>query len=119
MKEKVAPTTDQRRELIFRYANALHNALQLERQINIDMSTGNRITYFIIEDATRRSSCSLEIGEDLVRIAQGAAFGAYCELAFKPDRQINEETGEEIKVIDPNGKAAADYIIKDLYVPRV
>ena len=112
MKEKGIAVTDERREITRRYSTELIKALQFEKQINEDMRRGNKRTYFVIRDATGSHSGNLEIGEDLVKIAQGVAFGAYRELAFKPDKQVNEETGGEIKVVDPDGKAIADYIIK-------
>lgn len=110
--KEVTQTTDQRREEIVRYSHGLHNALRFEKQINEDVSRGNKRTYFVIRDATGSHSRNLQIDEDLVKIAQGAAFGAYRELAFKPDKQVNEETGERVRVIDPDGKEIADYIIE-------
>jgi len=113
MKERPPQTTDQRDEIIVRYSNVLTNALRFQKQINEDLGRGNKTTYFVIRDATGGShSRVLKIGEDLVHIAQGAAFGAYYELVYVwiPVKK----TGEEIRVINPDGKAIADGIIRDM-----
>ena len=111
MKETITTVED---EIIVTYSIELSNALRLVKDIKRKMQQGEKTVYLTIDEAERSRGVDLEIGRDLLPIAQGAGFGAYCELAFKPDKQIDKETGEEIRVIGPDGKAIADGIISDM-----
>jgi len=111
MKETITTVEDER---IVSYSRVLKKALEFEKNIKRSMRKGEGTIYFEIDDKTGSHSSNLEVGNDLLPIAQGAAFGAYNELAFKPEKQINEETGEKRRVIDPNGKAIADGIRSDI-----
>jgi len=111
MRETIVTVRDKR---IISAGIALSNALELERNIKSHIQEGKRTIYLIIHDKTGSHSSNLAIGDDLLQIAQGAAFGAYRELAFKPEKQINEEIGEERRVIDPYGKEIADDMVENI-----
>lgn len=70
------------------------------------------MVYRTIREETASRSIDLEVGKDLLRIAQGAAFGAYRELAYVTI--FVKTTGEVIRAINPVGKAIADNIISDM-----
>lgn len=109
MKEIVTAVTDER---MVRYGIALRNALELEKNIKKSMQEGKGTIYFTIHDKTGSHSSSLEVGNDLSKIAQGAAFGAYRKLAYVTIPI--KATGEVIRVINPAGKAIADDIRSDM-----
>ena len=90
----------------------LTRALEFEQNIRRDLWEGKKSTYIVIEDKLGSHSGSIEIGDDLHKIAQGAIFGAYRALAY--NKIFIKETKEEIRVINPAGKAIADGIIKDM-----
>ena len=108
MRETIMTVRDER---IMNYSVAFSNALELERDIKRQMREGEKTVYLTIRAKTSIRSLNLEIGSDLLQIAQGAAFGAYRELAFKPDRQTVKETGEKRRVVDKDGKETADDIV--------
>lgn len=108
MKENVTAVIDQR---IVGYSR-LKRALEFKANIEESMQEREGTIHFTIADGKSRSSCCLEIGNDLVLIAQGAVFGAYRQLAY--DTIFDKETGKEIRVINPVGKAIADGLIKDM-----
>lgn len=109
MREKITAVTD---EIMVSYSRALKNALKLEANIEESMQEGEGTIYFTIADEKSSGSGYLEIGDDLPKIARGAVFGAYCELARVTI--FVKGTGEEIRVINPVGKAIANGIIRDM-----
>ena len=112
MRETITTATDER---IMNYSIALNNALELVKDIKRKTQEGEKTVYITMRDKTRSiRSGYLEIGRDLLPIAQGAAFGAYRELAFKPDRQTVKETGEKKRVVDEVGKEIADDIRRNM-----
>lgn len=102
--------TSSTEEKIDHYSRVLTRALQFDQDVKRDMQEGKKRTYIQIEHATGSHSTDLEIGSDLLRIAQGAAFGAYRVLAY--DTIYIKETKEEIRVINPVGKEIADGIVE-------
>lgn len=108
MKENETAVIDQR---MVGYSR-LKNALEFKANIEESMQEREGTIYFIIADGKSRSGCCLEIGHDLLLIAQGAVFGAYRQLAY--DTIFDKETGKEIRAINPVGKAIADGIITDM-----
>jgi hypothetical protein len=108
MKEFVSAVTDQR---MVGYSR-LKKALEFKANIEKNMQEGEGTIYFTIADKMTSGSRCLEIGDDLPKIAGGAVFGAYRHLAY--DTIFVKETGEEIRVINPVGKALADGIISDM-----
>ena len=109
MRETIVTVRDKR---IISAGIALSNALELERNIKSHIQEGKRTIYLIIHDKTGSHSSNLAIGDDLLQIAQGAAFGAYRQLAYI--MIFVKKTGEEVKVINLDGKAIADGIISDM-----
>ena len=106
MKENETAVTDER---MISYSRALKRALELEKDIKRNMQEGKGTIYLTIDDKIASRSVNLEIGHDLLPMAEGAAFGAYRELAHVTI--FVKATGEVIKVINPDGKAIADGII--------
>lgn len=94
------------------HSRAFKRALQLDSDTKEDIRKGRKITYIAIDNKIGSHSTYIETGDDLILIAQGAAYNAYFALAY--DRKIDEKTGEEIRVINPVGKAIADGIISDM-----
>ncbi len=109
MTERITIVRDER---ILNASIAFKNALELEKNIQRNIQEGKRTIYFTIYDKTGSHSRNLVIDNDLSKIAQGAAFGAYRELAYITIPV--KATGKVIKVINPDGKAIADSIIKDM-----
>lgn len=108
MNERITTVTDER--MVF-YSREFKKALELEKNIKRNMQEGEGTIYFTIHDKTGSHSSSLKIGNDLLKIAQGAAFGAYCDLVYVTIPF--KKTGEEVRVINPVGKAIADGIISE------
>ena len=108
MKEKITTVTDE----MVSYSRAFKRALELEKDIKRNMQKGEKTVYRTICEKTTSRSIDLEIGDDLLRIAQGAAFGAYCDLAYVTI--FVKGTGEKMRAINPDGKAIADKIISDM-----
>lgn len=109
MKENVTAVTDER---MVHYGIAFRNSLELVKGIKRNMQEGKRTICLTIADKITNRSIDLEIGNDLLGIAQGAAFGAYRELVYV--RIFVERTGEKMTAINPDGKAIADGLIKDM-----
>ncbi len=108
MKETVTAVTDQR---MVGYSR-LKKALEFKANIEKNMQEGEGTIYFTIADKMSSGSRCLEIGDDLPKIAEGAVFGAYRQLAYVTI--FVKTTGEEVRVTNPAGKALADGIIRDV-----
>lgn len=67
--------------------------------------------YYIRDDPTRTISEVTVSNQDLL-IARGMAVGAHNELAF--DTEIDTNTGERTRKINPYGKKTADDIVATL-----
>ena len=109
MKETITTVKDER---IANYSKALSNALEFEKDIKRHIQKGENMVYLTTYEGTASRSSHLEIGHDLLQIAQGAASGAHSELVY--DRLFVKETGKEIRVINEVGKRIADDIIENI-----